>query len=131
MAVQRAGPSRSGAPDPRSGDDGRCRGSPAGLQRAHLFSAQRLVIDLPDLVRQQAVALAGASVFAYLALLVVPLVFNITPAPIVVSDLCMLMVIMGVVRLAYLIAASTGSTISLIGAMIAPRAPWRTAAPRR
>ena len=81
-----------------------------------------LVIDSPELVKSQAVALGrGAPVaLAILGLLVVLLVFNITPAPIAALVCASLMVITRVVRLPQVYRGIDWNTVILIGAMIAP-----------
>jgi di/tricarboxylate transporter len=105
----------------RSGDHMLLQGSWPALER-YLSSAQLLVIDSPDQVRTQAVALGrGAKrVFAIMALLVVLLVFNITPAPIACLICACLVVITGVVRLPQIYRGMDWNTVLLIGAMIAP-----------
>ena len=105
----------------RSGDHLLLQGSWPALER-YLSTAQLLVIDSPDQVRTQAVALGrGAKrVFAILALLVVLLVFNITPAPIACLLCACLTVIAGVVRLPQIYRGIDWNTVLLIGAMIAP-----------
>ena len=105
----------------RSGDHMLLQGSWPSLER-YLSSAQLLVIDSPDQVRNQAVALGrGAKrIFAIMALLVVLLVFNITPAPIACLICACLVVITGVVRLPQIYRGMDWNTVLLIGAMIAP-----------
>ena len=105
----------------RSGDHLLLQGSWPALER-YLSSAQLLVINSPDQVRTQAVALGrGAKrVFAILALLVLLLVFNIMPAPVACLLCACLTVIMGVVRLPQIYRGIDWNTVLLIGAMIAP-----------
>ncbi|MDH2414748.1 SLC13 family permease [Nocardioides sp. CER19] len=105
----------------RSGDHLLLQGSWPALER-YLSSAQLIVIDSPDEVRTQAVALGrGAKrVFAILALLVVLLVFDITPAPIACLVCACLVVITRVVRLPQVYRGIDWNTVLLIGAMIAP-----------
>jgi di/tricarboxylate transporter len=105
----------------RSGDHMLLQGSWPALER-YLSSAQLVVIDSPDQVRTQAVALGrGAKrVFAVLALLVVLLVFNVTPAAIACLLCACLMVITGVVRVPQIYRGLDWNTVLLIGAMIAP-----------
>lgn len=105
----------------RSGDHLLLQGSWPALER-YLSSAQLLVIDSPDQVRVQAVALGrGAKrVFAILALLVVLLVFNLMPAPIACLVCACLVVITGVVRMPQIYRGIDWNTVLLIGAMIAP-----------
>ncbi|MDL2408849.1 SLC13 family permease [Rhizobium calliandrae] len=105
----------------RSGDHLLLQGSWPALER-YLSSAQLLVIDSPDEVRVQAVALGrGAKrLFAIMALLVVLLVFNIMPAPIACLLCACLVVVTGVVRLPQVYRGLDWNTVLLIGAMIAP-----------
>lgn len=105
----------------RSGDHLLLQGSWPALER-YLSHAQVLVIDSPDLVRSQAVALGrGAGrVLAILGLLVVLLVFDVTPAPIACLLCACLTVVTGVVRLPQLYRGIDWNTCILIGAMIAP-----------
>ncbi|MEZ0170737.1 SLC13 family permease [Microvirga sp. TS319] len=105
----------------RAGDHMLLQGSWPALER-YLSSAHLLVIDSPDEVRVQAVALGrGAKrVFAILALLVVLLVFNIMPAPIACLVCACLVVITGVVRVPQIYRGLDWNTVLLIGAMIAP-----------
>ena len=105
----------------RSGDHLLLQGSWPALER-YLSSAELLVIDSPDEIRTQAVALGrGAKrVFAILALLVVLLVFNIMPAPIACMLCACLTVITRVVRLPQIYRGLDWNTVLLIGAMIAP-----------
>ncbi len=104
-----------------SGDHLLLQGSWPALER-YLSSAELLVIDSPDEVRVQAVALGrGAKrVFAIMALLVVLLVFNIVPAPIACLLCVCLVVITGVARLPQILRGLDWNTVLLIGAMIAP-----------
>jgi di/tricarboxylate transporter len=105
----------------RAGDHLLLQGSWPALER-YLSTAQLVVIDSPDQVRTQAVALGRGArrVFAILALLVVLLVFNITPAPIACLLCACLTVITGVVRLPQIYRGLDWNTVLLIGAMIAP-----------
>lgn len=122
LAVQRGGAEQVRARlTLRSGDHLLLQGSWPALER-YLSSAQLLVIDSPDLVRTQAVALGRGArrVFAIMALLVVLLVFNIVPAPIACLLCACLTVITGVVRLPQIYRGIDWSTVLLIGAMIAP-----------
>jgi di/tricarboxylate transporter len=97
------------------------QGSWPALER-YLSNAQLLVIDSPDQVRVQAVALGRGArrVFAILALLVVLLVFNLVPAPVACLVCACLVVITGVVRLPQIYRGLDWNTVLLIGAMIAP-----------
>jgi di/tricarboxylate transporter len=105
----------------RSGDHLLLQGSWAALER-YLSHAHLLVIDSPDVVRPQAVPLGrGAGrVFAIMALLVVLLVFNITPAAVACVICACLTVVLRVVRLPQLYRGIDWNTCLLIGAMIAP-----------
>ena len=105
----------------RAGDHLLLQGSWPALER-YLSSAQVLVIDSPDVVRTQAVPLGrGAPVaLGILGLLVVLLVFDVTPAPIAALICAGLMVVTRVVRLNQLYRGIDWNTCLLIGAMIAP-----------
>lgn len=105
----------------RPGDHLLLQGSWPALER-YLSHARLLVIDSPDVVRPQAVPLGrGAGrVFAIMALLVVLLVFNITPAAIACLICACLTVVLGVVRLPQIYRGIDWNTCILIGAMIAP-----------
>ncbi|MCL2611750.1 MAG: SLC13 family permease [Nocardioidaceae bacterium] len=105
----------------RPGDHLLLQGSWPALER-YLSDPQVLVVDSPEMVRQQAVALGrGAPIaIASLALLVVLLVFNLTPAPIAALISASLMVVFRVVRLPQLYRGIDWNTVILIGAMIAP-----------
>ncbi|HEY1267662.1 MAG TPA: SLC13 family permease [Candidatus Binatia bacterium] len=105
----------------RAGDHLLLQGSWPALER-YLSHAHVLVIDSPDLVRTQAVALGRGSVrvFAILGLLVLLLVFNVMPAPIAVLVCACLTVITGVIRLPQIYRGIDWNTCILIGAMIAP-----------
>lgn len=105
----------------RPGDHLLLQGSWPALER-YLSHARLLVIDSPDVVRPQAVPLGrGAGrVFAIMALLVVLLVFDITPAAIACLICACLVVVLGVVRLPQIYRGIDWNTCILIGAMIAP-----------
>src|SRR5262249_38339593 len=105
----------------RAGDHLLLQGSWPALER-YLSHAHVLVIDSPDLVRTQAVALGrGAKrVFAILALLILLLVFNVMPAPVACLFCACLTVVTGVVRLRQIYRGIDWDTCILIGAMIAP-----------
>ena len=105
----------------RAGDHLLLQGSWPALER-YLSVAQLLVIDSPDVVRTQAVALGRGArrVFAIMALLVVLLVFNITPAAIACLVCACLTVVLRVVRLPQIYRGIDWNTVILIGAMIAP-----------
>jgi len=105
----------------RAGDHLLLQGSWPALER-YLSHAHVLVIDSPDLVRTQAVALGRGSkrVMAILGLLILLLVFNVTPAPIACLLCACLTVITGVIRLPQIYRGIDWNTCILIGAMIAP-----------
>ena len=105
----------------RPGDHLLLQGSWPALER-YLSNGQVLVIDSPELVKSQAVALGrGAPMaLAILGLLVVLLVFNITPAPVAALVCACLMVVTRVVRLQQVYRGIDWNTVILIGAMIAP-----------
>ncbi|GAA5112964.1 SLC13 family permease [Pseudonocardia adelaidensis] len=105
----------------RAGDHLLLQGSWPALER-YLSNPQVLVVDSPELVKSQAVALGrGAPVaLAILGLLVCLLVFNVTPAPIAALVCACLMVVTRVVRLPQIYRGIDWNTVILIGAMIAP-----------
>jgi len=105
----------------RAGDHLLLQGTWPALER-RLSNPDLLVIDSPEIVKTQAVALGrGAPLaLASLALLVVLLVFNITPAPVAALVSACLMVITRVVRLPQLYRGIDWNTVILIGAMIPP-----------
>jgi len=105
----------------RPGDHVLLQGSWPALER-YLSHADVLVIDSPDLIRTQAVALGRGSkrVFAILGLLILLLVFNVMPAPIACLLCACLTVVTGVIRLPQIYRGIDWNTCILIGAMIAP-----------
>ena len=105
----------------RAGDHLLLQGSWPALER-YLDTAQLVVIDSPDVVRSQAVALGRGSkrVLAVMLLLIVLLVFNITPAAIACLLCACLTVVLKVVRLPQVYRGIDWNTCILIGAMIAP-----------
>jgi di/tricarboxylate transporter len=105
----------------RAGDHLLLQGSWPALER-YLANPQVLVVDSPELVKSQAVALGrGAPMaLAILGLLVGLLVFNVTPAPIAALICACLMVVTRVVRLPQIYRGIDWNTVILIGAMIAP-----------
>lgn len=105
----------------RAGDHLLLQGSWPALER-YLADPGVLVVDSPELVRSQAVALGRGAprALAILALLVVLLVFNLTPAAIAAVICACLMVITRVVRLPQIYRGIDWNTVILIGAMIAP-----------
>jgi di/tricarboxylate transporter len=104
-----------------AGDHVLLQGSWPALER-YLSHAHVMVIDSPDLVRTQAVALGRGSkrVFAILGLLILLLVFNVMPAPIACLLCACLTVVTGVIRLPQIYRGIDWNTCILIGAMIAP-----------
>ncbi|MGZ4453790.1 MAG: SLC13 family permease [Nocardioides sp.] len=105
----------------RAGDHLLLQGSWPALER-YLAEAQVVAIDSPDTVRTQAVPLGrGAKrTIAIMALLVILLVFNITPAPIACALCACLVVATGVLRMPQVYRGLDWNTVLLIGAMIAP-----------
>ena len=105
----------------RAGDHLLLQGSWPALER-YLAEAQVVVIDSPDAVRTQAVPLGrGAKrTIAIMALLVILLVFNLTPAPIACAVCACLVVATGVLRMPQVYRGLDWNTVLLIGAMIAP-----------
>ena len=88
----------------------------------YVSNPQVLAINRPDLVRKQAVPLGrGAPMaLAILGLLVVLLVFNVTPATVAALICASLMVVTGLVRIPQIYRDIDWNTVILIGAMIAP-----------
>jgi di/tricarboxylate transporter len=105
----------------RPGDHLLLQGSWPALER-YLSQADVLVIDSPDVVRTQAVALGRGSkrVFAILGLLILLLAFNVMPAPIACLLCACLLVVTRVIRLPQIYRGIDWNTCLLIGAMIAP-----------
>ena len=105
----------------RAGDHLLLQGTWPALER-YLSDPQVLVVDSPDLVKNQAVALGrGARMaLAILGLLVVLLAFDLTPAPVAALVCACLMVVTRVVRLPQVYRGIDWNTVILIGAMIAP-----------
>ncbi|GAA1605827.1 SLC13 family permease [Kribbella karoonensis] len=105
----------------RAGDHVLLQGTWPALER-YLSNPQVLVIDAPDLVKKQAVALGRSAPVALgiLALLIVLLVFDLMPAPIAALVCAGLMIVTRVVRLPQVYRGIDWNTVILIGAMIAP-----------
>lgn len=105
----------------RAGDHLLLQGSWPAIER-YLADPQVLVVDSPELVRSHAVPLGrGASIaLASLAVLVVLLVFNLTPAPVAALISAGILVVTRVVTLPQLYRGIDWNTVILIGAMIAP-----------
>ncbi len=122
LAVQRGGDDVRETPvDVRAGDHLLLHGDWRALD-TYLADPQVLVVDSPDAVKRQTVALGrGApAALAILALLVLLLAFDLVP-PAIAAVLCAaLMVVFRVVRLPDLYHRIDWNTPILIGAMIPP-----------
>lgn len=105
----------------RAGDHLLLQGSWPALDR-YLSNPNVLVVDSPDVVRSQAVPLGRGAPIAIgvMLLLVLLLVFNVTPAAIAALICACLMVIFRVVRLPQVYRGIDWNTVILIAAMIAP-----------
>jgi di/tricarboxylate transporter len=122
LAIQRAGIDMSQEPVAlRAGDHLLLQGTWKGLDQ-YLSDPQVLVIDSPEVLQKQAVALGqGArAALAILLLLVVLLSFDIAPAPIAAVICATLMVVTGVLTLPQFYRGIDWNTCILIGAMIPP-----------
>ena len=122
LAVQRGGEELADPPFAlRAGDHLLLQGSWAALD-TQLAEPQLLVVDSPDVVKRQTVALGrtAPAAIGILALLVVLLAFDLVP-PAIAAVLCAgLMVVFRVVRLPDLYHRIDWNTPILIGAMIPP-----------
>ncbi|WP_348787341.1 SLC13 family permease [Leifsonia sp. NPDC080035] len=122
LAVQRGGDDVRDVPvDLQAGDHLLLQGSWTALD-THLADPQLLVVDSPDVVKRQTVALGrGApAAIGILVLLVVLLAFDLVP-PAIAAVLCAaLMVVFRVVKLPDLFHRIDWNTPILIGAMIPP-----------
>src|SRR5262249_11016152 len=89
---------------------------------SYLADPKTIVVDSPEVVQKQAVALGRGAPAALgsLGLLVVLLVFNIVPAPIAALVCVTLMLLFRVLTLPQLYRGIDWNTVILIGAMIAP-----------
>lgn len=105
----------------RAGDHLLLQGTWKALDR-YLADPKVLVVDSPDVVKKQAVALGpGArAALAILFLLVVLLAFDIVPAPIAAVICAGLLLVAGVLTLSQFYRGIDWNTCILIGAMIAP-----------
>jgi di/tricarboxylate transporter len=121
LAIQRGGVECQEPVMLRAGDHLLLQGTWQALDR-YLSDPKLLVVDSPEVVLKQAVALGpGAySALAILLLLVVLLSFGIVPAPIAAVVCAALMLITGVLTLPQFYRGIDWNTCILIGAMIAP-----------
>jgi di/tricarboxylate transporter len=121
LAIQRGGVECQEPVMLRAGDHLLLQGTWQALDR-YLSDPKVLVVDSPEVVQKQAVALGpGAySALAILLLLVVLLAFNIVPAPIAAVVCAALMLVTGVLTLPQFYRGIDWNTCILIGAMIAP-----------
>jgi di/tricarboxylate transporter len=122
LAIQRGGTEMSQEPAVlRAGDHLLLQGTWKALDR-YLSDPKVLVVDSPEVVQKQAVALGpGAhAAIAILLLLVVLLAFDIVPAPIAAVICAALMIVTGVLTLPQFYRGIDWNTCILIGAMIPP-----------
>ncbi|MBV9354948.1 MAG: SLC13 family permease, partial [Chloroflexi bacterium] len=122
LAVQRGGIEMRQEPVVLSpGDHLLLQGTWKGLDQ-YLSDPKALVVDSPELVQRQAVALGhGApAAFAILALLVILLAFNVVPAPMAAVICATLMLLTRVFTLPQMYRGVDWNTPILIGAMIPP-----------
>lgn len=122
LAIQRGGiEMREEAVILRAGDHLLLQGTWKALDR-YLSDPKVLVVDSPEVVQKQAVALGqGArSALAILLLLIVLLSFDLVSAPIAAVVCAALMVITGVLTLPQFYRGIDWNTCILIGAMIPP-----------
>jgi di/tricarboxylate transporter len=122
LAIQRGGIEMSQAPVAlRSGDHLLLQGTWKGLDQ-YLSDPKVLVVDSPEVLQKQAVALGqGArAAIAILLLLVVLLSFDIVSAPIAAVVCATLMIVTGVLTLPQFYRGIDWNTCILIGAMIPP-----------
>jgi di/tricarboxylate transporter len=105
----------------RAGDHLLLHGTWKALDQ-YLADPKMLVVDSPEVIQKQAVALGpGAhSAIAILLLLVVLLSFNLVPAPIATVLCAGLMLVTGVLTVPQFYKGIDWNTCILIGAMIAP-----------
>jgi di/tricarboxylate transporter len=105
----------------RAGDHLLLQGTWKALDR-YLADPQVLVVDSPEVVQKQAVALGPGArrAIAILLLLVLLLAFNIVPAPIAALICATLMVVTRVLTLPQFYRGIDWNTCILIGAMIPP-----------
>nr|WP_027578093.1 SLC13 family permease [Bradyrhizobium sp. Ai1a-2] len=122
LAIQRGGTEMGQEPVAlRAGDHLLLQGTWKALDQ-YLSDPKVLVVDSPEVVQKQAVALGpGArAAIAILLLLVVLLAFDIAPAPIAAVICAALMVLTGVLTLPQFYRGIDWNTCILIGAMIPP-----------
>lgn len=122
LAIQRGeGPMRKEPRVLQAGDHLLLQGTWKALDQ-HLSDPNMLVVDSPDVVKKQAVALGPGArpALAILLLLIVLLAFEIVPPPIAAVICATLMVVAGVVRLPQVYRGIDWNTCLLIGAMIPP-----------
>jgi di/tricarboxylate transporter len=105
----------------RAGDHLLLQGTWKGLDR-YLSDPKVLVVDSPEVVQKQAVALGkGApAAIAILVLLFILLAFNIVPAPVAAVVCATLMVVFRVLTIQQFYRGIDWNTCILIGAMIPP-----------
>ena len=122
LAIQRGGTEMSQEPAVLcAGDHLLLQGTWKALDR-YLSDPKVLVVDSPEVVQKQAVALGpGAhAAIAILLLLVVLLAFDLVPAPIAAVICAALMIVTGVLTLPQFYRGIDWNTCILIGAMIPP-----------
>lgn len=122
LAIQRGGVEMNQEPVAlRAGDHLLLQGTWKALDQ-YLSDPKVLVVDSPEVVQKQAVALGpGAhAAIAILLLLVVLLAFNLVAAPIAAVICAALMLVTGVLTLPQFYRGIDWNTCILIGAMIAP-----------
>jgi len=122
LAVQRGAADMRDEPvQLRAGDHLLLHGTWKALDQ-YLADPKVLVVDSPEVIQKQAVALGpGAhSAIAILLLLVVLLSFNLVPAPIATVVCAALMIVTGVLTVPQFYKGIDWNTCILIGAMIAP-----------
>jgi di/tricarboxylate transporter len=120
LAIQRGGTGMSQEPIVlRAGDHLLLQGTWKALDQ-YLSDPMVLVVDSPEVIRKQAVALGpGAhAAIAILLLLVVLLAFDIVPAPIAAVICATLMLVTGVLTLPQFYRGIDWNTCILVGAMI-------------
>ncbi|WP_036967550.1 SLC13 family permease [Promicromonospora kroppenstedtii] len=122
LAVQRGGTDLRAEPvELQAGDHLLLRGTWQALD-SYLADPQVLVVDSPEVVKRQTVALGrGApAALAILGLLIVLLAFDLVPAAVAAVVCATLMVVARVVSLPQLYRGIDWNTVVLIGAMIPP-----------
>jgi di/tricarboxylate transporter len=122
LAIQRGGIDLGQAPVTlRAGDHLLLQGTWRALDQ-YLSDPKVLVVDPPEVVQKQAVALGrGArAALAILLLLIILLAFDLVPAPIAAVICATLMLVTGVLTLPQFYRGIDWNTCILIGAMIPP-----------